>query len=74
MVLWHDPGFADGPTLSVQTGAVRDWPGIQHILAGHTDAVWSVMFLPNGKHIFSGSLDQTIRVECRDGEHCDRPV
>ena len=31
-------------------------------LRGHTNAVWSVVFSPDGKTIASGSWDQTIRL------------
>ena len=31
-------------------------------LAGHTDAVWSVAFSPDGKQIVSGSQDKTLRI------------
>src|SRR5438132_11891835 len=31
-------------------------------LGGHTDAVWSVAFSPNGQQAVSGSYDQTLRL------------
>ncbi len=32
------------------------------ILRGHTDEVWHVAFLPDGKGVVSGSLDGTVRL------------
>ena len=39
-----------------------NWPAMSFILDGHTQPVTSVTLSPDGKHIVSGSGDQTIRV------------
>jgi hypothetical protein len=45
---------------------VRVWDAetgkLVHTLKGHTQGVWSVSFSPDGKRIFSGSEDNTVRV------------
>ena len=47
----------------VAVGQHDDWPRIQHALQGHTSSVLSVAFSPDGRHIMSGSCDETI---CHD--------
>ncbi|HWN70797.1 MAG TPA: protein kinase, partial [Haliangium sp.] len=37
------------------------------VLTGHTDAVWSASFSPDGTHIVSASRDKTVRVWRSDG-------
>jgi WD40 repeat protein len=37
-------------------------PGLIAILQGHTEAVYSVAFTPDGKHIVTGSGDHTVKV------------
>jgi WD40 repeat protein len=54
------PKFSN--TLSVTAGKAVGWPVIQYVLEGHIDGVSSVAFSPNGKHIVSGSRDNTIYV------------
>ena len=49
------PGIA-----KVALGLHDDWPSNEHVLKGHTGWVKSVAFSPDGKHIVSGSSDNTI--------------
>jgi len=49
-------------TLQLKTGKMDHWPALIGVLEGHTDRVNSVAFSKDGKHIVSGSDDQTIRV------------
>ena len=51
-----------GNTLAVKNGKMVGWPAIQNVLEGHASSVNSVAFSPDGKHIVSGSWDNTIRV------------
>ena len=53
----HFPGIAQ-----VCVGLHDDWPRNEHVLQGHTNLVNSVAFSPDGRHLVSGSFDQTIRV------------
>ena len=46
----------------VAVGQCEDWPTNQLVLQSHTSSVNSVAFSPDGRHIVSGSRDQTIRV------------
>jgi hypothetical protein len=48
--------------VSVKRGKQTSWPSINSILQGHTYGVKSVAFSPDGKHIVSGSLDNTVRM------------
>jgi hypothetical protein len=51
------------------------WPVLQHVLHGHSDAVSSVAFSPNGKHIVSGSFDKTIQLwDAETGEMLRPPL
>src|ERR1700722_19664095 len=47
-------------TISLLTGKAASWPAILHVLTGHSDAVTSVSFSPDGKQVVSGSYDSTI--------------
>ncbi|KIJ12547.1 hypothetical protein PAXINDRAFT_101160 [Paxillus involutus ATCC 200175] len=40
---------------------VRGLPQLPLLLLGHTGAVWSVAFLPDGKQVISGSVDCSVR-------------
>ena len=44
----------------VVVGQHHDWPRSQQILQGHSDAVNSVAFSPDGRYIVSGSSNRTI--------------
>ncbi|KIK28158.1 hypothetical protein PISMIDRAFT_606419 [Pisolithus microcarpus 441] len=47
----------------VVVGSLEHWNSAQLLgLEGHTNAVWSVAFSPDGKRIVSGSGDETVRV------------
>ena len=48
--------------VQVAVGQCVDWPTNQLVIQGYTLSVSSVAFSPDGRHIVSGSLDQTIRV------------
>ena len=48
--------------LSVSLGHPLSWPAEILTLQGHTWAVNSVGYSPDGSHIVSGSLDKTIRI------------
>ena len=51
------PGIAQ-----VCVGLHDDWPRNEHVFQGHIFMVNSVTFSPNGRHIVSGSADNTIQV------------
>ena len=48
--------------VQVAVGRCVDWPTNQLVIQGYTSLVTSVAFSPDGRHIVSSSLDQTIRV------------
>ncbi|KIM74066.1 hypothetical protein PILCRDRAFT_80418 [Piloderma croceum F 1598] len=45
--------------VSIAVGTVTEWPTILNVIEGHTSAVRSVAFSPDGQQIVSGSDDQT---------------
>ena len=47
---------------SVTSGHPSNWPADVYTLQGHINAVSSVAYSPDGRHIVSGSWDNTIRV------------
>ena len=47
-------------TLHLKKGKADNWPEIIAVFEGHTGWVNSVAFSQDGKHIVSGSYDQTI--------------
>ena len=61
-------------TLHVLDGRQRNWPAELNVLQGHDDAVTSVAFSPDGKHIASGSYDKTIRVWDAETGHVSGPL
>ncbi|KAF8962292.1 hypothetical protein BDZ97DRAFT_1702551 [Flammula alnicola] len=62
-------------TLHVAVGRELTWPSIQGTLNGHTEAVTSVTFSEDGKHIVSGSYDMTIRLwDAETGEQLGMPL
>jgi len=48
------------PNIAQVARGQQDWPSNQHVLRGHTSFVNSVAFSWDGRHIVSGSEDQTI--------------
>jgi len=59
----------------VARGQHEDWPSNQHVLQGHTDIVNSIAFSSDGRHIVSGSRDQTIRVwDAQTGAQVGNPL
>jgi WD40 repeat protein len=55
--------------ISVLSGGDQNWPPLLNIFRGHTHAVLSVDFSPDGKRVVSGSYDHTIRIwDARTGE------
>ena len=64
------PGIAQ-----VSEGLCNDWPRNEHVLQGHTEWVNSVAFSPDGRHIVSGSEDQTIQVwDAQTGGQVGNPL
>ena len=54
----------------MRTGSVFGKP-----LKGHTDSVWSVAYSPDGRHIISGSLDETIQMwDAETGSAVGKPL
>ena len=59
----------------VAVGQCEDWPTNQLVLQGHTSSVVSVVFSSDGRHIVSGSSDQTIRVwDAQTGGQVGNPL
>lgn len=57
------------PTEPITSDSTQD-PRLRYTLKGHTDAVSSVTYSPNGRILVSGSMDETIRIWDPDtGEH-----
>lgn len=60
--------------LSVIAGKLSEWPTVPMTFDGHTDEVYSVACSPDGKHIVSGSKDQTVQLwDIETGEVITRP-
>ena len=55
---------------SITSGHPSNWPAEIHTLHGHESAVTSVAYSPDGRHIVSGSFDETIRVWNATTGHC----
>jgi len=58
--MYYMPMFKN--SLSISMGQETNWPVRMNVLEGHNDSVSSVAYLPDGKHIVSGSYDKTICV------------
>ncbi|KIM66068.1 hypothetical protein SCLCIDRAFT_399095, partial [Scleroderma citrinum Foug A] len=59
----------------VSVGQQEDWPRNQCVLQGHASAVWSVAFSPDGRHIVSGSRDNTIQLwDAQTGGQVGNPL
>ncbi|KAF7332730.1 WD40 repeat protein [Mycena kentingensis (nom. inval.)] len=51
------------PNLLQHSGPLAEyWPSLQRVLRGHERGVTSVAFSPDGKHIASGSWDNTVHI------------
>ncbi|KAG2358212.1 WD40-repeat-containing domain protein [Suillus spraguei] len=62
-------------TLRVALGRAMNWPAVQIVLMGHTGAVWSVSFSPDGTRIVTGSSDSTVRLwDAGTGEPVGEPL
>ena len=60
-------GKAPPTTISIK-------PSLKHTIEGHTDTVWSLVFLQDNCHIVSGSWDRTIRKsDCETGQLVGEP-
>ena len=51
-----------GMTTSCDSGTFKQSASIRPPLTGHTDRVYALAFAPDGKTLFSGSSDQTVRL------------
>jgi WD40 repeat protein len=51
-----------GQIPCVNQGRESTWPALQCTIEGHAGVVGSVGFSPDGKHIVSGSWDNTVRI------------
>ena len=61
--------------VQIARGQHQDWPSNQHVLQGHKGPVLSVAFSPDGRHIVSGSRDDTIQVwDAQTGAQVGNPL
>ena len=61
--------------VKVARGQHNEWSRICHAIHGHTNGVLSVAFSPGGRHIVSGSSDQTIQVwDAQTGGQVGNPL
>ena len=59
----------------VAVGQQDDWPRNQQVLQGHTSFVPSVAYSPDGRHIVSGSDDETIQLwDAQTGGQVGNPL
>ncbi|KAG8749021.1 hypothetical protein FRC14_001748 [Serendipita sp. 396] len=61
--------------MSVAVGCPENWPKPPQGWRGHTEAVVSIMFSPDGRRIVSGSSDKTIRLwDAETGQPLGEPL
>ena len=51
-----------GSVLKIKQGNITYWPVQDSLITGHTKAISSVVYSPDGQFIVSGSDDQTVRI------------
>ncbi|KZP17818.1 WD40 repeat-like protein [Athelia psychrophila] len=62
-------------TIHLKSKSVRRWPAALKTLEAHKDYVRAVAYSPDGRHIVSGSDDETIRVwDAETGEAVGEPL
>ena len=60
---------------NIVVGKHHDWPRSQQVLQGHEQGVRTVAFSPDGRHIVSGSDDETIRLwDAQTGGQVGNPL
>ena len=60
---------------NIVVGKHHDWPRSQQVLQGHEYGVCTVAFSPDGRHIVSGSYDETIRLwDAQTGGQVGNPL
>jgi WD40 repeat protein len=61
--------------LEVKNGRSKQWSAVTQVIHGHSGSVVSVAFSPDGKHIVSGSSDNTVRVwDAESGQAIGEPL
>ena len=59
----------------VVRGQHEDWPSNQHVFRSHRKSVCSVAFSSDGRHIVSGSEDETIQIwDAQTGAQVGNPL
>src|SRR5258706_4636953 len=48
--------------IKMRVGNQSSWPALPVDWSGHSAPVWSVIYLPNGSRVVTGSPDKTIRI------------
>jgi WD40 repeat protein len=62
-------------TLRVASGRDTNWTAVQTVITGHTDAVKSLSFSPDGTRIATGSTDRTVRLwDAATGQPVGKPL